>query len=82
MDTMINPFLQSEIKTLMMQLLSAIACLHDNWLLHRDIKTSNLLMDNRGQMKVADFGLARLFGSPIDHMTQLVVTLWYRYFRI
>lgn len=78
MDTMINPFLQSEIKTLMMQLLSAVACLHDNWLLHRDIKTSNLLMDNRGQMKVADFGLARLFGSPIVNMTQLVVTLWYR----
>ncbi|KAJ3140547.1 hypothetical protein HDU90_007847 [Geranomyces variabilis] len=78
MDTMSTPFLQSEIKTLMLQLISAIACLHQNWIVHRDLKTSNLLMNNKGQMKVADFGLARRFGSPLGHMTQLVVTLWYR----
>ncbi|KAJ3048067.1 hypothetical protein HDU99_009273 [Rhizoclosmatium hyalinum] len=35
-------------------------------------------MNNRGMMKVADFGLARRFGDPAGHMTQLVVTLWYR----
>jgi cell division cycle 2-like protein len=46
--------------------------------LHRDLKTSNLLMNNRGQIKVADFGLARKFGDPLGEMTQLVVTLWYR----
>ncbi len=46
--------------------------------LHRDLKTSNLLMNNRGQIKVADFGLARTFGDPLGEMTQLVVTLWYR----
>ncbi|KAJ3175260.1 hypothetical protein HDU87_006342 [Geranomyces variabilis] len=78
METMSTPFLQSEIKTLMLQLISAIACLHQNWIVHRDLKTSNLLMNNKGQMKVADFGLARRFGSPLGHMTQLVVTLWYR----
>ena len=78
-----QPFLQSEIKTLMLQLLSAVAHCHDNWILHRDLKTSNLLMNNRGTIKVADFGLARRYGDPVGvgGLTQLVVTLWYRYVR-
>ena len=76
-----SPFLQSEIKTLMVQLLSAVSHCHSNWILHRDLKTSNLLMNNRGTIKVADFGLARRYGDPVGvgGMTQLVVTLWYRY---
>ncbi|KAM0789457.1 hypothetical protein ACM66B_000279 [Microbotryomycetes sp. NB124-2] len=78
LSTMPTPFLASEIKTLMMQLLSAMALCHDNWIIHRDLKTSNLLMNNRGQIKVADFGLARTYGDPLGDMTQLVVTLWYR----
>lgn len=73
-----HAFVQSEIKTIMKQLLSAVAHCHSNWILHRDLKTSNLLMNNRGQIKVADFGLARKFGDPLGQMTQLVVTLWYR----
>jgi cell division cycle 2-like protein len=92
-----HPFLQSEVKTLMLQLISAVGHCHANWIvcglflpcrstdgdpnslqLHRDLKTSNLLMNNRGQIKVADFGLARKFGDPLGEMTQLVVTLWYR----
>ncbi|KIK71170.1 hypothetical protein GYMLUDRAFT_66381 [Collybiopsis luxurians FD-317 M1] len=74
------PFLQSEIKTLMLQLLSAVKHCHANWILHRDLKTSNILMNNRGTIMVADFGLARRFGDPVGvgGMTQLVVTLWYR----
>ncbi|KAI8914576.1 putative cell division cycle 2 [Gorgonomyces haynaldii] len=78
MTTMRQPFMLSEVKTLMQQLLSAIEFMHENWILHRDLKTSNLLMNNRGQIKVADFGLARRFGSPLGHVTDLVVTLWYR----
>lgn len=78
MTEMRAPFLQSEVKTLMLQLLSAVALLHDNWIIHRDLKTSNLLLNNRGEIKVADFGLARKYGSPLGKMTQLVVTLWYR----
>lgn len=78
LSTMPTPFLASEIKTLMLQLLSALALCHDNWIIHRDLKTSNLLMNNRGQIKVADFGLARTYGDPLGDMTQLVVTLWYR----
>ncbi|GAA98707.1 uncharacterized protein L969DRAFT_91371 [Mixia osmundae IAM 14324] len=78
LSTMKTPFLASEIKTLMLQLLSACQMCHDNWIVHRDLKTSNLLMNNRGQIKVADFGLARTYGEPLGDMTQLVVTLWYR----
>lgn len=78
LTVMPTPFLTSEIKTLLHQLLSAVAHCHANWVLHRDLKTSNLLMNNRGQIKVADFGLARKFGDPLGDMTQLVVTLWYR----
>jgi len=47
-------------------------------MIHRDLKTSNLLMSNRGRIKIADFGLARMFGDPLEEMTALVVTLWYR----
>ena len=81
LSVMPSPFLQSEVKTLMLQLLSAVAYCHERWILHRDLKTSNLLMNNRGTIKVADFGLARRYGDPVGvgGMTQLVVTLWYRY---
>ncbi|KAK0550031.1 hypothetical protein OC845_002835 [Tilletia horrida] len=78
LSTMRTPFLQSEIKTLLRQLLSAVSLLHSNWIVHRDLKTSNLLMNNRGMVKLADFGLARMFGDPLGDMTSLVVTLWYR----
>lgn len=77
-EDMQEPFLQSEVKTLMLQLVSATALMHSQWIVHRDLKTSNLLMNNRGQIKVADFGLARYLGEPTPPLTQLVVTLWYR----
>ncbi|XP_057248842.1 cyclin-dependent kinase G-2-like [Beta vulgaris subsp. vulgaris] len=50
----------------------------DNWVLDRDLKTSNLLMNNQGELKICDFGLARQYGSPLKPYTHLVVTLWYR----
>ena len=77
-EDMLDGFSPSEIKTLLLQLTSAVEYLHSNWILHRDLKTSNLLMNNRGQMKVADFGMARYYGDPPPKLTQLVVTLWYR----
>ncbi|KAG5756084.1 hypothetical protein H9Q69_002154 [Fusarium xylarioides] len=78
LDDMPEPFLSSEVKRLLLQLTSGIAYLHDNWILHRDLKTSNLLLNNRGQLKIADFGMARYVGDPPPKLTQLVVTLWYR----
>lgn len=67
-----------EVKCLMQQLLRAVAHLHDNWILHRDLKTSNLLLSHKGILKVGDFGLAREYGSPLKPYTPIVVTLWYR----
>lgn len=78
METMKQPFLVGEVKTLMKQLCAAVAHLHDNWILHRDLKTSNLLLSHKGILKVGDFGLAREYGSPLKPYTPIVVTLWYR----
>ena len=68
----------SEVKCLMRQLLEGVKYLHDNWVIHRDLKTSNLLLSNEGELKICDFGLSRQYGSPLKPYTPLVVTLWYR----
>ncbi|KAH9314621.1 hypothetical protein KI387_023248, partial [Taxus chinensis] len=73
-----QPFSTSEVKCLVLQLLEGVNYLHDNWVLHRDLKTSNLLINNKGELKICDFGLARQYGSPLKTYTHLVVTLWYR----
>ncbi|KAH8653351.1 kinase-like domain-containing protein [Xylariales sp. PMI_506] len=79
LEDMPEPFLASEVKTLLLQLAAGVSYLHENWILHRDLKTSNLLLNNRGQLKIADFGMARYVGDPAPpKLTQLVVTLWYR----
>lgn len=78
LDDMREPFLPSEIKTLLLQVISGLDFLHSHWIMHRDLKTSNLLMNNRGEVKIADFGMARYYGDPPPKLTQLVVTLWYR----
>ncbi|KAF6161391.1 hypothetical protein GIB67_009270 [Kingdonia uniflora] len=78
MESMRQPYSQSEVKCLMLQLLEGVKYLHDNWVLHRDLKTSNILLNNRGELKICDFGLSRQYGSPLKPYTHLVVTLWYR----
>lgn len=67
-----------EVKCLMQQLIAGISHMHENWILHRDIKASNLLLSHGGILKIADFGLARDYGSPLKPYTPVVVTLWYR----
>ncbi|XAR50308.1 Cyclin-dependent kinase [Bertholletia excelsa] len=73
-----QPFSEKEVKGLMLQLLEGVKYLHDNWIMHRDLKTSNLLLNNSGKLKICDFGLSRQYGSPARPFTPLVVTLWYR----
>ena len=68
----------STIKSFMWQLLRGIAFCHENRVLHRDLKPQNLLINNQGQLKLADFGLARAFGIPVNTFSNEVVTLWYR----
>ncbi|QOU19562.1 negative regulator of the PHO system [Brettanomyces bruxellensis] len=66
------------VKSFMFQLLKGIAFCHDNRVLHRDLKPQNLLINNKGQLKLGDFGLARAFGIPVNTFSNEVVTLWYR----
>ncbi|XP_033724745.1 LOW QUALITY PROTEIN: cyclin-dependent kinase 11B-like [Pecten maximus] len=52
METMKQPFLVGEVKTLLKQLLCGVDHLHDNWIIHRDLKTSNLLLSHKGKLKI------------------------------
>ncbi|ORY42537.1 Pkinase-domain-containing protein, partial [Rhizoclosmatium globosum] len=70
---------QKHIKCLMKQLFEGLAYLHDKGIIHRDMKGgSNLLLNNQGILKLADFGLARYMTVPKIEYTNRVITLWYR----
>jgi len=72
-------FTVPQIKCYMKQLLEGLAYCHSQKVLHRDIKGSNLLISNDGQLKLADFGLARPFDTDQQRpYTNRVITLWYR----
>ncbi|CAG8568191.1 794_t:CDS:2 [Funneliformis mosseae] len=62
----------------MYQLLDGTLFLHMHRIFHRDLKPQNLLIDENGDLKLADFGLARAVGVPMRPCTHEVVTLWYR----
>ncbi|XP_042012606.1 probable serine/threonine-protein kinase At1g54610 [Salvia splendens] len=72
-------FTEDRVKCYMKQLISGLEHCHSNGVLHRDMKCSNLLIDNQGILKIADFGLASFFNPESKKpMTSRVVTLWYR----
>ncbi|PVV02463.1 hypothetical protein BB560_003084 [Smittium megazygosporum] len=72
------PFDFSEIKCLMKQIFGGIAYLHDQNIIHRDLKLSNILISPSGLLKIGDFGLARYYEDGDNNLTPGVVTLWYR----
>jgi len=69
---------QPHIKSYMIMTLQGLEYLHSLWILHRDLKPNNLLIDKNGILKIGDFGLAKSFGSPSREYTHQVVTRWYR----
>lgn len=69
----------SHIKCIMIQILEGVYYLHSNNVMHRDIKGANILLNNKGEVKLADFGLAIKYDPRIRvNYTNRVVTLWYR----
>ncbi|OEU07348.1 Pkinase-domain-containing protein, partial [Fragilariopsis cylindrus CCMP1102] len=81
-------FNEIEIKCIFQQLLEALAYMHHEKYIHRDIKSSNILIDRNFRLKLADFGLARSIEPPLldklhdrgnsQEFTNKVITLWYR----
>lgn len=67
----------NQIKSIIYQLLDGISVIHENRIEHRDLKPQNVLITDSGQVKIADFGLARLY-KPNSVQTSVVATLWYR----
>ncbi|CAG2066186.1 unnamed protein product, partial [Timema podura] len=68
----------ANVKAYMLMTLQGLEYMHLNWILHRDLKPNNLLVNSSGVLKLGDFGLAKFFGSPNRIYTHQVVTRWYR----
>ncbi|CAN7134112.1 cyclin-dependent kinase D-3 [Brassica rapa] len=74
-----NVFLSpADVKSYLLMTLKGLAYCHEKRVLHRDMKPNNLLIGPDGQLKLADFGLARIFGSPDRKFTHQVFARWYR----
>lgn len=69
---------EDHIKSWSNQLLKGIHYMHTNNIMHRDLKASNLLINSRGVLKIADWGLARTWNPQMKRLTNPVITLWYR----
>ncbi|KAI9063242.1 Pkinase-domain-containing protein [Trametes sanguinea] len=72
-------FTEAHLKSFCRQMLAGLAYLHHKGVIHRDIKGSNILVNNRGELKLADFGLARFYQKRRkSDYTNRVITQWYR----
>lgn len=76
-DTSVS-YTASDVKAWMAMLCRGVWFCHENFVLHRDIKPNNLLIAQDGEIKLADFGLARGFADPGWNMSHQVITRWYR----
>jgi cyclin-dependent kinase 12/13 len=71
-------FTQDHVKSWSQQLLKGTHYMHVNKVIHRDLKASNLLLNRKGELKIADWGLARSWNEDMKRLTNKVITLWYR----
>ncbi|XP_067932601.1 cyclin-dependent kinase 18-like [Watersipora subatra] len=78
MDDCGNIMSMGNVKIFLFQLLRGLAFCHKRRVLHRDLKPQNLLINEKGELKLADFGLARAKSIPTKTYSNEVVTLWYR----
>uniref|UniRef100_A0A674PPS6 Protein kinase domain-containing protein n=1 Tax=Takifugu rubripes TaxID=31033 RepID=A0A674PPS6_TAKRU len=78
MDDCGNIMSVHNVKIFLFQLLRGLAYCHRRKVLHRDLKPQNLLINEKGELKLADFGLARAKSVPTKTYSNEVVTLWYR----
>uniref|UniRef100_A0A8D9DR15 cyclin-dependent kinase n=1 Tax=Cacopsylla melanoneura TaxID=428564 RepID=A0A8D9DR15_9HEMI len=78
MDDCCNILNMNNVRLFLFQLLRGLAYCHSRRILHRDLKPQNLLINERGELKLADFGLARAKSVPTKTFSNEVVTLWYR----
>ena len=68
-------FTLPQLKSIMMQILHGVKYLHEKKIMHRDLKSANILLNNQGEVKIADFGLARqLSNGPMMLYTNRVNT--------
>uniref|UniRef100_A0A8C3AUP1 cyclin-dependent kinase n=1 Tax=Cyclopterus lumpus TaxID=8103 RepID=A0A8C3AUP1_CYCLU len=78
MDDCGNIMSMHNVKVFLYQILRGLSYCHKRKVLHRDLKPQNLLINEKGELKLADFGLARAKSVPTKTYSNEVVTLWYR----
>jgi serine/threonine protein kinase len=78
LDMQQAPLPAMPLKSYTYQIIAGICYCHCHRIIHRDLKPQNLLINQLGDIKLADFGLARAFTVPLRNYTHEVVTLWYR----
>jgi cyclin-dependent kinase 7 len=78
LDNRAIPISLADTKQHLWSLLCAIEACHIRWILHRDLKPDNMLFLQDGTMKLADFGLARMYGTPKQRLSPQAITLWYK----